>query len=369
MVQDDNLDVENPVITKGKKEGKTSSFVEKIEDEESIIFDNRYRPLKPEDKSKDSTQQDLKTITRFEISKGFSGRWAKVPLILAGFFLFISITALTALLILPESSYLNNLEYFSAFFLTPTAGPGSLISIQVAVVCSGLIASDLKDKTLPIYMTKVNMKDYFISKFSASLVLSYIGLPFFSLVYFVIVIYKRGFPNIFVDIPTWIYDWFMGVLGLQTYRAIPYGVLLLGDYLLILSKIIAFSILLILVYSSIILFLSSSTERAINAGVLFIVFIIASNIIFEEILYETTNIEFFQYFSPVTSLRNVYRKIFVVNLATGTSFGGFGAPSSTVSKPSNSVYLSSLLALILMIIGSLYGTYWNLKRYARRGFT
>ncbi len=290
------------------------------------VYESRYRPLK-QLKNKESMKTDILVMTKFEIRRSLSGKWSKIPLIFAGFFLFISLTSLGQLLLMPEDQFLNNLEFFSAFFLTPAEGPGSLIWLHVAIINSGLVATDLGDNTFTLYMTKMRLRTYFVSKVIASMILTVLGLPLVAISYFIVAIYKRG-------LPIFPFDW-----GLMY------------DYLIILGKLVSFALFVVFLYSSLILLFSAYTKRSVNAGVIFIVFMIASVVIVDGILYETTQVEWFRLLSPLIAMYIVFTNYFTLEFSFG---GGDGGPHPIEPESPDlvgwavfSTLLMGVLALVL----------------------
>lgn len=297
------------------------------------VYESKYRPLKKA-RSKESLKNDIWVMTVFEIRRSLSGRWSKVPLIFAGFFLFIALTSLGQLLLLPEKEFLQSLEFFSAFFLTPAEGPGSLIWLHVAIINSGLIATDLGDNTFTLYMTKMRLKTYFLSKVIASMILTIIGLPLVSIAYFIVAIYKRGLP------------------------IFPFNWDLMIDYLVILGKLVVFAIFVVFLYSSLILLFSAYTKRSINAGVIFIVFLIASVVIADGILYETTQVEMFRLFSPLTAMYIVFTNYFSLQFSFGGA-GNDGGPQA-IEPESPDLVVWAIFSTIAMAVFSLTMTYRKL---------
>ena len=293
------------------------------------VYESRYRPLR-EEKVERAFMDNAKIMTRFEIGKSISGKWSKIPLIFAAFFLFIALTSLPALLIVPEDDFVTNLEFFSSFFLTPREGPGSLIWLHVAIINSGLIATDLGDNTFNLYLTKMKLKTYFISKVIASIVLTFLGLPLVAFAYFIVAIYKRGLP------------------------IFPFNWNLIGQYFVILSKLVLFTIFIVFLYSSVILLFSAYTKKSINAGVLFIVYLIASSVIFDGILYDTTGFEPFRLLSPLTSMYIVFTNFFTREVISTGQF-------PTLEKESPDLVPYAVGMVILYALLSLFLTYKRLQ--------
>lgn len=298
------------------------------------VYESRYRPLKQKGRE-ESLKNNILVMTVFEVRRSLSGRWSKVPLIFAGFFLFIALTSLGPALLLPEDRFLDNLEFFSAFFLSPAEGPGSLIWLHVAIINSGLIASDLGDNTFTLYMTKMKLRTYFLAKTFASFILTILGLPLVSIIYFFVSIYKRGLP------------------------IFPFNWNLLWAYTIILGKLILFTIFVVFLYSSIILLFSAYTKRSVNAGVIFIVFLIASVVIVDGILYDTTQVEWFRLLSPLIAMFIVYTNFFNLEFFLGGDGGG-DAPVIEPESPSLAGW--AVLSTITMATISLILTYRKLNQ-------
>lgn len=304
------------------------------------VYESRYRPLTKRTRDPPKFWEAVRVMVMFEIRKGLEGRWAKVPLIFAGFFLFFSLTSLTGMLTLPEKDFVNNVEFFSSFFLTPREGPGSLIWLHVAIINSGLIASDLSDNTFTLYMTKMRLRVYFLSKFIASVILTLIGLPLVGLSYFFIAIYKRGLP------------------------IFPFNWDLMGQYAIILGKLLLFIAFEVIFYASVILLFSAYTKKAINAGVLFIVYLIASSVIFEGILVDATQVEWFKLLSPLSAMLIVFTNYFTREVVFGGSHDG--SDQFPIQDPeSPSLYWESVGVTLFYAILALILTYRKLQDIRR----
>ncbi|MHA2253137.1 MAG: hypothetical protein ACXAD7_22435 [Candidatus Kariarchaeaceae archaeon] len=297
------------------------------------VYEARYRKIESEERKTQSSLVAAVTMSKFEVRRSLTGVWPKVPLIIGGFILFgFFILMDDTFLAKPAEGFWRSnepLEFSvqgnASALLAPIDGPGSLIIIQIAVVSSGLIAGDLRDRAIELYFSKIRLREYFISKFSASFVLTFIGMPLFTIIYYIIAFYKR-WP------------------GLVEYS-------LAGEVLL---RIVAFMIIEIILLSSMILAFSALTRNPVNGGILFIVFILGSRVFFETILYRATNLDIFYTLSPTNSLNIIRRNI------TGPEEILFD-----VTLSDNLLYLSILSYLIYLIL-SLLITYYVLYRETRK---
>lgn len=257
------------------------------------VYDARYRIMEETPKPPKPTNAAL-TMSNFEIRRGLRGTWPKVPLILAGFIVFGFLVQMDDFI----STSSGKLFWFGedtdeqgvptnpgilgsiGFMLRPIDGPGAIIIIHVAVVAAGLIAGDLQDRAIDLYFSKINLLSYFLSKIIAAAALTLIGMPLFTIIYFVIAIYKR-WPEVAEF--EYIFEVFYKLMAVVTLEVLFFG-------------------MLILVFSA-------YTTNPVNSGVLFVVFTLVSRVIFEAILYNATNVEAFFVASPLTALDVIRRAI------------------------------------------------------------
>lgn len=310
------------------------------------VYDARYRKIEENSVKPPSTKDAALTMSVFEIRRGLSGTWPKVPLVLAGFIVFGFLVSLTSFLGAdpkvfwlgqsqasdittqqqqpnqgPPISVLANIS----FMLVPIDGPGAIILIHIAVISAGLIAGDLKDRAIDLYYSKISLNAYFISKLVASIVLTFIGMPLFTLIYFIIALYKR-WPDINLM------DWLQGNFG---------------EYELafeVFWKMMAFMALELIFLSVIILVFSAFTTNSVNSGIMFIVFTFVTRVFFEVILYQATNIDLFYVLSPLTALNILRLQLFGPNELTGQFLN------------------AAIFSYMLYVIGGLALIYFKLRR-------
>ena len=118
------------------------------------------------------------------------------------------------------------------------------------------------------------------------MVLTFVGMPLFTFIFFVISFYKR--------------------FGLIDNYGSEFKAM--GEVFLRMSLAI---IVLVLFLSVLILVFSAFTSNPVNAGVGFLVFTLVTRVFFEGILYSATNIDLFYTLSPLTALDVINRAILV----------------------------------------------------------
>ena len=244
------------------------------------VYDAKYRVIDDKSIKKLSFLESRMIMTKFEIKRGMSGSWSKVALVLAGFILFGFLATINIILSLPEAEFWDGVTANLFFMLKIVDGPGAIIIIHVAIVGGGLIATDIKHRAVDLYFTKITLKEYFVSKISASFGLTIIGMPIASIIYFIVVFYKRWPP---VD---------------------EYGIAM--D---VFGKLLLFVIIEALFIAIFILFFSAYSNSAVNAGIIFFVYVLVSRVIFQSILYRATDFDIFYTLAPLNSLDIIGRAI------------------------------------------------------------
>lgn len=261
------------------------------------VYEARYRKIS-EDSVRVNPVDASWSMALFEIRRGLSGTWPKVVLVFGGFILFGFLVSLGSILLNPQEEFWlgeydlpegveqrppNMIDNIS-LLLTPIRGPGAIMIIQIAVISAGLISGDLRDRAIDLYFSKIRMQEYLASKIIASMALTFIGMPLFAVIYVVIAMYKRWpFTADSIDeIPL------IGEVFWKTFLLVAVTVLFLS--------------VLILVFSA-------YTTNPVNSGVLFLVFSLVSQVIFEGILFTATDIDLFYALSPLNALDTVRREI------------------------------------------------------------
>lgn len=244
------------------------------------VYDAKYRVIDEKSITKLSFFKSSMIMTKFEIRRGLSGSWSKVALVLAGFILFGFLATINLLLSLPETKFWDGVTANLFFMLKIVDGPGAIIIIHVAIVGGGLIATDIKNRAVDLYFTKITLKEYFVSKISAAFGLTIIGMPIASVIYFIVVFYKRWPP---VD---------------------EYGIALE-----VFGKLLLFVTIEVLFIAIFILFFSAYSNSAVNAGIIFFVYVLVSRVIFQSILYRATDLDIFYTLAPLNALDIIGRAI------------------------------------------------------------
>ncbi len=283
-----------------------------------LVYDIKYRTIEDKDKSKLTIWDSSKIMAKFEVRRGLSGTWSKVTLVFAGFILFGFLSVMNLIIFLPADEFWDGVQSNVSFLVTPMDGPGGLILIHVAVVASGIIASDLKDRAIDLYLTKMNFKAYYISKIIAAMSLTVISMPLAGLIYLIVAFYKR-WPSI------------------NEY----------GMAFELLAKTILAVFLITLFFSVLILVFSSLTSNSINAGIMFFVFLLVARVIFVTVLYKATDINIFYTMSPLNSIDIIRRMI----LAPGNKSDKFGT--------------FAVIFYVIYMISGLVFVYWRLRKETR----
>ncbi|MHA2504345.1 MAG: hypothetical protein ACXAE3_15935 [Candidatus Kariarchaeaceae archaeon] len=265
-------------------------MTEQITEPEARVYEARYRKIEKE-VVPPSALDAARTMSSFEIKRGLRGTWPKVPLVLAGFIVFGFVVQMNQFLGLDAETFWLGSEEISftikesiSLMLTPVDGPGAIMIIHIAVISAGLISGDLRDRAIDLYFSKIKLRTYFFSKLWASFILTFIGLPLFSLIYYIIAFYKR--VTIIED-----YGLEFSVMA-EVFWKMSVTIVLVTFFL-----------------STLVLVFSAYTSNPVNAGVMFLVFTLVSRVIFEAILYEATQIDFFYALSPMSSLDVIRRYI------------------------------------------------------------
>ena len=245
----------------------------------------RYIPLAKQEQE-EFIQSSWKMIwiqTKFDLQKAWSGKWAKFPFFLAGFFWFFTtiaiLTELQAQTILPID-YWGRLTRMVKFYLNPRRGPGgTLVTLGVTVMASGLIADDLGKRAIVLYGPKMKKRDYLISKLLTAGIIVFISLPMWVLLFLFTIFYKTEPPLSEII-----------------------------DHFDLISNVLLMWIIYMLLFGSVVLTASSITDRGLIAGVLTIVYILASEVISYVILYKLTKVSVFAVISP-TGIAKVFFKV------------------------------------------------------------
>lgn len=248
------------------------------------IYESQYRKLDKKPKHPPFFWKASRIMSSFEIRRGLFGNWAKVPIILAGFIIFGFMVFLDQIVGANKVNFWNSVQSNISRLLAPIDGPGGLISLQVAIVSGGLIASDLKDRAIDLYFSKIRLREYFAAKFWASCALAFIGLPLFTLIYFVVAFYKR-WP------------------ALAEY----------STAFAVLEKTIFFIVIEVSFFAMLVLLFSAYSSSSVNSGLSFFIFLLVTRVLFETILYRATNLEILFALSPLTALNEISKDIFLTN--------------------------------------------------------
>ncbi len=246
----------------------------------SFISRYAYRPLTKDRLSQGSRANELRAFwyqVKFDLYLALKGGWAKGPIIFSGLIWYV-VTIVTINSLATRS--ILGIDYWGAFadsiatFMVPREGPGGiLVGIALAVLASGLVADDNRSRALVLYHTKLKTRTYVLSKVTATISIVFISMGVWSLLLYIVVIYKTAPP---LD-ETFAHLWF---LSSMFWVFVAYCMSLGG----------------------IALFFSSITDRALVAGVLTIVVPLLFQFIGTVLLYDITGISWFFAFGPFNAV-------------------------------------------------------------------